>query len=378
MALDDLYFSNVRGGAAAPKVLSNPTSTTAGGVYMAKLGDYMFGLDTAAFQQLQRTTEYRWSLINRIGREPAAQFVGLGEDNIELSGVIYSHFRGGIAQVGLMRASAAAGEPLPLVYSFEQGGQFCGRWCIKSIREGRTDFFRDGKPRKIEFSLSLTYYGEDAGGSKLSTLPSIFSGVTTALPAPALLGVSAAPLLTSASKVASLPPITTASPASDIAANASAVRGLSGSVAGVAGTVRSAIAGSITTLSAAARAVIPPEALTAASELVKSADSLLSANREVAATMAVFKGSPAGILGGTRDYDSLLRNVARSATLNGGTAKAASINLAAKGHSADVPDADRIAAAASMGNIARAADNLLFGAAEGSRQANLIAGGIRV
>lgn len=130
--------------------------------YMARLGPFTFSLDTAAFQNLRRSTEYRWQQQNRIGRLPAQQFTGPGADTIKLDGVIYPHFAGGAQQVGMMREMAGLGEPLDLIYAFESIGQFCGLWCIKNIEEGRTVFFDDGSPRRIEFSLELVNYGEDA------------------------------------------------------------------------------------------------------------------------------------------------------------------------------------------------------------------------
>ena len=149
--------------------------------YMAKLGAFMFGIDTAAFQQLQRTSVYRWEAKNRIGRKPAQQNVGQGADTITLNGVIYPHYRGGLGQIAAMRQQAANGEPLPLVYAFETAGQFCGQWCITNIEESRTVFFDNGTPKRIEFGLTLVEYGEDAGVASLaSTVGLIASAVDTA------------------------------------------------------------------------------------------------------------------------------------------------------------------------------------------------------
>lgn len=139
--------------------------------YLARLGAFTFGIDTAAFQDLQRVSTYRWEAKNRIGRKPAHQNVGAGADTIRLSGVIFPHYRGGLGQIGAMRAQAETGEPLDLVYAFEAVGQYCGRWCIASIEETRTVFFADGAPRKIEFSLELVEYGDDAGAAGASVLP---------------------------------------------------------------------------------------------------------------------------------------------------------------------------------------------------------------
>lgn len=149
--------------------------------YMARLGAFSFGIDTAAFQELQRASTYRWEQKNRIGRKPAQQNVGQGADTITLQGVIYPHYRGGLGQIEAMRRQAASGEPLPLIYAFETVGQFCGQWCITSIEETRTVFFDNGTPRKIEFSLSLVEYGEDSGAASVAAVVgSVASAVNTA------------------------------------------------------------------------------------------------------------------------------------------------------------------------------------------------------
>lgn len=50
------------------------------------LGAYPFMLDTAAYQQLKRSSKYRWKELDRIARKPAQQYLGLGADQITLSG----------------------------------------------------------------------------------------------------------------------------------------------------------------------------------------------------------------------------------------------------------------------------------------------------
>lgn len=127
---------------------------------MMVLGRFPFSMNTAAYHRLVRTTEYRWPQQNRLGRRPAHQFVGPGKDEIELTGVVHPHFRGGLRMVDLMRAEAAQGSPLMMVDGL---GFVLGRWVIRSVTETRMVFFSDGAPRQQEFRLSLSAYGEDAG-----------------------------------------------------------------------------------------------------------------------------------------------------------------------------------------------------------------------
>ena len=127
---------------------------------MMKLGDFNFMLSTAAYQRFRRITEYRWPAQERLGREPARQFVGKGNDKIDLDGVIYPEFKGGLKQVERMRDIAGKGNALRLMTYSSRKGENWGRWCIEQIEETQEVFFWDGVPRKIEFHLSLSKYGE--------------------------------------------------------------------------------------------------------------------------------------------------------------------------------------------------------------------------
>ncbi len=125
---------------------------------MMALGSYRFSLDTAAYQEFVRTTRYRWQQQARVGRKPAHQFVGLGQDDIELIGVIYPHYKGGLGQLQTMRNEAGKGKALLLVDGL---GYIHDEWCILEIEEKQKVFERGGLPLKQEFRLRMTAYGED-------------------------------------------------------------------------------------------------------------------------------------------------------------------------------------------------------------------------
>jgi len=122
------------------------------------LGDFRFGLETAAYQRLRRTVEYRWPKQERAGRRPARQFTGIGDETVELGGVIYPHYRGGLGQLETMRTLAGKGQPQILT---DGTGKVWGKFCIERIEETQRILFGDGTPRKQEFRLSLGRYGED-------------------------------------------------------------------------------------------------------------------------------------------------------------------------------------------------------------------------
>jgi hypothetical protein len=125
---------------------------------MMALGPFRFALATAAWQSFRRSTSWRWASIDRHGRQPARQYLGPGSETVTLSGTIYPHFRGGLAQVSAMRAIAGLGEPLLLV---DGTGGIHGSWCIETVEEERTIPLANGAPRRIDFTLTLASYGED-------------------------------------------------------------------------------------------------------------------------------------------------------------------------------------------------------------------------
>lgn len=147
------------------------------------LGDFRFSIDTAAYQEFQRTTEYRWPKQERIGQGPARQFVGLGDDTITLPGVVYPHNRGGLGQVATMRAMAGQGLPLMLVSGT---GEVLGKFVIETVEENASAFFSDGAPRRQAFSLKLGRYFED-GPSPDAYVPRPVSALSAAV-ASALVG----------------------------------------------------------------------------------------------------------------------------------------------------------------------------------------------
>lgn len=125
---------------------------------MLALGMFVFSLSTAAYQELQRQTEWRHASNNRVGAAPARQFVGRGDDTITLPGIILPELAGSALSLDALRLMANTGKAWPMV---EGSGRIYGLWIIESLSETKTLFFRDGTPRRIEFTLSLKRIDDD-------------------------------------------------------------------------------------------------------------------------------------------------------------------------------------------------------------------------
>lgn len=135
------------------------------------LGSYLFSLNTAAFQERDRETSYRWAKQERFANAPALQFLGPGDDTIKLPGVIYPSYKGGTGQVASMRAAAGNGQPLILLDAL---GNVYGRWVIEKVTQKDTVFAPLGIPLKQEFTLELRHYDGGEFNAILDFLSSLF------------------------------------------------------------------------------------------------------------------------------------------------------------------------------------------------------------
>lgn len=128
---------------------------------MMRLGAFKFEINTAVYQSLRQNWEFHWQAQARIGINPARQFVGY-DRSIELAGVMYPGQFGSRKHIETMTEMAGKGLPLLMVAST---GVPLGYWCITKINASNSVFLSNGEPRKIDFSVSLEYYGEKYGES---------------------------------------------------------------------------------------------------------------------------------------------------------------------------------------------------------------------
>ncbi len=119
---------------------------------MLAIGLFVFGVDTLAYQELQRRTEYRHAGAERLSAPPAWQFLGPGADTITLPGVLMPELVGDYASIEALREMGAEGEAWPLVLS---DGTILGQYFIRMVEERQSNFLPGGAPRRVEFSIDL-------------------------------------------------------------------------------------------------------------------------------------------------------------------------------------------------------------------------------
>lgn len=119
---------------------------------------YFFNLDTAAFDELSRTTAFRWASQERLTRRPAQQAVGMGEEKITIKGTIFPGFKGGLKQLNTLRSVGQKLQPLMLTTGY---GEVLGNWCLVNLNEEQSALLQGGIPRKQAFTLEFVRYGDD-------------------------------------------------------------------------------------------------------------------------------------------------------------------------------------------------------------------------
>lgn len=116
------------------------------------LGLFVFELKSLPLKQLQRSANWRHPKSERVGERAARQFLGPGDETIDLSGTLMPEITGGPSNLDMVREMADQGKAWGLV---DGNGSVWGQFVIESVQDTRSEFLPTGEARKIEFSLKL-------------------------------------------------------------------------------------------------------------------------------------------------------------------------------------------------------------------------------
>jgi uncharacterized protein len=119
---------------------------------MAVLGLFVFGIQTLPYQSLDRTTNWRYPTNSRIGRRPSVQFLGAGEDILNIAGSLRPEITGGQLSLAMVRYMAEGGKAWPFI---QGNGISLGMYVIEEVTERGTEFYPNGQPRAIDFTIKL-------------------------------------------------------------------------------------------------------------------------------------------------------------------------------------------------------------------------------
>lgn len=122
------------------------------------LGMFVFSVDTALYDALTRSREWRHATAERFGARPAAQYVGPGADTIGLSGRIVPEVAGRYSAIETLAEMAATGDNYPLIDGL---GRILGHYRIVRIDEDHTTIMAGGLARQIAFRIDLERDDDD-------------------------------------------------------------------------------------------------------------------------------------------------------------------------------------------------------------------------
>lgn len=124
------------------------------------LGMFVFGMDSAPYQSLQRSREWRHAGTERFGARDASQFTGPGPDTITLSGLLVPEIAGSFSALATLAEMADTGDHYPLIDGF---GRVFGHYRIVKLDEDYLAIMAGGAPRHVGFRLDLER-GDDQVG----------------------------------------------------------------------------------------------------------------------------------------------------------------------------------------------------------------------
>lgn len=126
------------------------------------LDQFVFGLSTVAYHELQRQTQWKHRGSSRVNARDANQFLGPGDDTITISALVAPEVTGDLASIEKLRAMGDAGGAYAMV---DGAGKVYGAFYIESMTEGQTQHYADGTPRRVDFSISLKRTDDDKATS---------------------------------------------------------------------------------------------------------------------------------------------------------------------------------------------------------------------
>lgn len=130
------------------------------------IGPHIFEILPLSLQQIEEKTLANWPVIGRFGQGGARQFVGLGEDEFEVSGLYFNEEFGGHEDYLALKQTQRLGQPVDLL-GWAAGGAAAnvfGAVVILEVGNKHSRIGASGIGRRAEFSVKLGVFGDDAGG----------------------------------------------------------------------------------------------------------------------------------------------------------------------------------------------------------------------
>ncbi len=129
------------------------------------LGSFIFSIDTALFNQLQRKRSWRHPSNDRVGARAASQFAGPGDDTVSIGGLLAPGQLGRHDALEQLAGMADTGRAFPLLNG---EGDVYGAFVITDLDETKRNFLVEGQPLAVDFTLSLKRVDDDQDDDTLA------------------------------------------------------------------------------------------------------------------------------------------------------------------------------------------------------------------
>lgn len=117
-------------------------------------GDIRFEVSWGGYQEMQRTSAYKYAANPRVGKSDERQFTGKGDDVMTLRGIMYPIFRGRAQNIDTIRTEAEKGEDRQLTSGL---GDVLGAWVCTNISETHSNLEANGVAKKIAFEITFMF-----------------------------------------------------------------------------------------------------------------------------------------------------------------------------------------------------------------------------
>lgn len=126
---------------------------------MLSWGGFEFSIDTVAYNQLERTQEWRWAEQALIGKGDILQYTGKAAREVTLTGDTHARFRNGrgISAIDDLFELADKAEPQLLVSSL---GDIFGYWVATRHSDTTSSFSPGGGGKTRGFTIGFRFYGD--------------------------------------------------------------------------------------------------------------------------------------------------------------------------------------------------------------------------
>lgn len=115
-------------------------------------GFFPFALESLPYESFDKKVGYKWASNPRVGARDAWQFLGVGDEEVTLSGKLLPSVTGGRNVLEILRLQAFYGQGFPLI---ERTGRIHGNYICLNADEIARQFEHNGAPHIIDFSIKF-------------------------------------------------------------------------------------------------------------------------------------------------------------------------------------------------------------------------------